>query len=685
MRRRICPLLHGLVLFLPVGCTAAPSEGPQGSGGAGAAVWDSDGDGIRDEDEGRADAVDSDGDGIPDYLDTDSDNNGRPDAIEGDGDTDGDGVPDRADLDDDGDGLSDRVELGADPSIPPDTDGDTLPDFRDPDSDGDGILDRFERDLDPDGDGIPAYRDLDADGDCRPDSIERGGGDPARAPVDSDGDGVADFLDLDSDDDGLLDAIEDPNCDGVLDPGESSPTSADTDEDGVTDLIEVAAGTNPNDDLDNPQVNGDFVFVMPYQAAPEPAQDTLDFSTNISQADVVFAMDTTASMGDEIMNLSEALQQMIAELAVEIPNIGIGVTQYRDFPTSPYGVAGDQPFVLEHRVMSVRTQEGRASVQSAVDRLDASGGNDAPESGWEALYQIATGKGTTEGRARVPAFDPATAPPSVIPTGESVGALGGVGFRAGSLPIVVMITDQPNHNGTIPAYRYHDISSPDHSEALRAMTHLGGRVIGVVTAEPDADEARADLTAGVVATGAVVPPSAWGPADVRPRACASDACCTGMDGSGVPAVHGKCPLVFTVSGNGQGLNHAIVQAIKVLTSHVSLDVSAAAEDDGGDSLDAVSAFIDRIVANNEAPAPCTPGLRVVDRNLDQVADTYPNVFPGPTVCFDVIPRINDSVPPTTEPQVFTARIVVTGDNVTTLSTRRIFFLVPPAIPHPPVH
>ncbi|MGK4009280.1 VWA domain-containing protein [Sorangium sp. So ce1036] len=681
MRRRLCPLLHCLLLFLPVGCTAAPSEG---SGGAGATVRDADADGIRDEDEGRADAVDSDGDGQPDYLDTDSDNNGRPDAIEGDGDSDGDGVPDRADLDDDGDGLPDRVELGADPSHPPDTDGDTLPDFRDPDADGDGIRDGFERDLDPDFDGLPAYRDLDSDGDCRPDSVERGDGDPARAPLDSDGDGGGDFLDLDSDNDGLLDALEDADCDGVLDPGESSVASADTDEDGVTDLVEAAAGTDPDDDLDNPQANGDFVFIMPYRAAPDPAQDTLDFSTSISQADVVFAMDTTASMDGEIRNLTEALQGMIEELAAAIPSIGIGVTQYRDFPKSPYGVAGDEPFVLEHRVMSVSSLEGRASVQSAVDRLVAEGGNDTPESGWEALYQIATGEGTTEGSARVPAFDPATAPPSVIPVGESVGLLGGVGFRAGSLPIVVMITDVPNHNGTIPAYRYPDIASPDHGEALRAMTRLGGRVIGVVTTEDEGDEARADLTAGVLATGSVVPPTAWGPAAVRPAACAEGACCTGTNGGGVPAVNDKCPLVFRVSEDGDGLNHAIVRAIEVLTTYVSLDVSAAAEDDDGDSIDAVSAFIDGIVANNGAPAPCAAGLRVVDRNQDGVVDTYPNVFPGPTVCFDVIPRENVSVPPTTAPQVFTANIAVTGDGVATLSTRRVFFLVPPEIPEPPV-
>ncbi|WP_437876620.1 VWA domain-containing protein [Sorangium sp. So ce513] len=724
MRRSLRPLLYSLLLSVPIGCNATsdnrPPPPPVTPVEPSPKLEDTDEDGISDEDEGRADAVDTDGDGTPDFEDTDSDNDGIPDKIEGairpgqqglpdsdgdgvpdfrDEDSDGngipdeeegtddlddDGLPDYADLDDDGDGLPDRLEIGPFPSRPINSDDDRWPDFRDTDSDNDGILDRFERELDADNDGIPSFRDLDSDNDCRPDAVERGDGDPNLPPIDSDGDGGPDFIDLDSDDDGLLDELEDVNCDGVLDPGESSTTSEDTDEDGVSDLIEVAAGTNPNDDLDNPHANGDFVFIVPYRKDPTPAQDTLDFSTNISQADVVFAMDTTGSMSGSISNLQNTLQDVIDQLAEEIPSIGIGVTHYRDFPRSPYGDSSDQPFLLEHRVMSVLTPAGRESVQDAVDNLRASGGADLPESGWEALYQIARGTGTTEGGARVPAFDPLTAPPRVIPAGETVGVLGGVGFRTGSLPIVVMITDVPSHNGTVPGSAYNGITSPTYTQALSSLTSLGGRMIGMATTDGDSGQTKADLTAGALATGSVVPPSAWGPAEVRPPQCAIDQCCTGANGSGVAANNNKCPLVFSVSLSGTGLNLAVVQAIKVLTTYVTLDISAAAEDDESDTVDAVSAFIDRVIANNLAPEPCTSGLRVIDKNLDSVADTYTNVFPGPTVCFDVLPKINVSVPPTEKPQMFTANIVVTGDGVTTLSTRKVFFLVPPEIPPPPV-
>lgn len=722
MRRSLRPLLYCLLLSIPVGCTAASDDKtpPPSPVDPEPTIEDTDEDGIDDADEGRDEAVDTDGDGLldfedtdsdddgvsdkvegaipigqtglpdsdsdgaPDFRDEDSDNNGRPDGEDGDDDLDGDGRADYADLDDDGDGLFDKDELGADPLDPVNSDDDRRPDFRDTDSDDDGILDQFERALDADNDGIPAFRDLDSDDDCRPDSVERGEGEADHPPIDSDKDGGGDYFDLDSDNDGLLDQLEDVNCDGVLDPGESSIASEDTDEDGVSDLIEQSAGTDPNDDMDNPRANGDFVFIVPYRADPNPAQDTLDFSTNISQADVVFAMDTTGSMGGVIESLRSTLQEIIEQLAVEIPNIGVGVTHYRDFPIEPYGSSSDEPFYLEHRVMTVLTPDGRESVQDAVDSLSAAGGNDLPESGWEALYQIATGAGTDEAGSHVPAFDPATAPPGAIPAGESVGTLGGVGFRAGSLPIVVMLTDVPSHNGTVPGYNYSRFTSPSYSQALSSLTALGGRLIGMATTDGNSGETKADLTAGALATGSVVPPSAWGPTEMRPSQCAVDQCCIGDNGRGVAATNGKCPLVFSVSLRGTGLNLAVIQAIKVLTTYVTLDISAAAEDDETDAVDAVSAFVDRIIANNLAPEPCTSGLRVVDKNLDGVADTYANVFPGPTVCFDVIPKINVSVPPTTEPQVFTANIVVTGDSVTTLSTRKVFFLVPPEIPVPPI-
>jgi len=203
---------------------------------------------------------DRDGDEIADYLDTDSDNDLIPDSIEGVVDTDEDGTPDYLDLDSDGDGIPDTVEVGVDPANPLNSSGDGAFDFQSTDSDGDGIPDNVEaganplEPIDSDSDSIADYRDLDSDND--------GALDEQETTVDSDSDGTGDYLDLDSDNDGLSDLIEvgvslgmDSNGDGRLDGGfgdngladaiETAPDSGNTDYDG-----DGVADTPPDTDID---------------------------------------------------------------------------------------------------------------------------------------------------------------------------------------------------------------------------------------------------------------------------------------------------------------------------------------------------------------------------------------------------------------------------------------------------
>ncbi len=645
---------------------------------------DSDGDGIGDNTEaGDADAgtapVDSDSDGTPDFRDLDSDGNDRPDPVDGEGDTDGDGVRDFADVDDDGDLIPDLDELGPDPAAPVDSDGDGTPDFRDVDSDGDTVADRFETLVDYDNDGAANFRDPDSDDDCRPDQLEAGG----NPPLDSDGDGRFDFADRDADNDGLADRLEDTNCNGVRDGDESSPLAGDTDGDGTSDLVENAAGTNPNNPADNPQANGDFVFLVPYVMPPSPTSDTLDFSTAISQADVFFLMDTTGSMGGEIGNLQASLGTIIPALATQIPNVGIGVGDYRDFRNAPSGGASDYPYVLRHRIMTVGTAGGRASVQGAVNALTASGGGDGPESGWQALHHIATGQGLTGvGGSNVTAFNNATSPPTTPTAGESLGTIPGVGFRPGSLPIVIQITDEPSHGGVGSAYSFG--GTTPRATALAELGNLGGRLIGVVSRDTLYVDANTDMLVGVNTSGARVPPSAWGA--TRPAGCSAAQCCTLENGAGeAPDGGGLCSLRFTIASDGSGLGTAVVDAVRAVANFVRIDVGALAADDPADAVDAVVAFVDRVQANPAAPVPCTPGLVAIDGNGDLINETFDAVQPGSTACFDVIPKMNTTVMPTENPQMFKATITVRGDGVTVLDTRDVFFLVPPSISGEPIN
>jgi hypothetical protein len=716
---RQLPALFAIVIL----AACAPTK--PGDGGPDAGIPelpDADGDGIADDHEGRGADRDTDGDGTPDYLDedsdddgvpdyreagddhsgtppvdsdldgtpdfndTDSDDNGRPDGIDGTADIDGDGVGDFADLDDDGDTITDLTELGI-PENPRDSDSDGTPDFQDTDSDNDTILDGHEGAGDPDTDGKGAYVDNDSDGDCVPDAAEAGDATLSTPPIDTDDDNQKDFLDLDADNDGLLDQLEDSNCNGNADPGESSTTDMDTDNDGVTDLIEDAANTDPTNPADNPQANGDFVFLVPYQDAPMPNQDTLDFSTDITQADVVFTMDTTGSMGQEIGALKSSIGSLITQIRSEIPNTGFAVTGFEDFPYSGYGVAGDEPYYRHHRVMTTNTAAGLTSIQNAVNAYGLGNGNDGPESNWEALYQIATGAGVSGGNITVPAFNPATAYPTAPPAGEFVGTIGAAGVRTGSLPIVLLITDACGHNSGM-GYGYSGIpTAATASGAVAALNGISARVIAVVsnpqTGGCESVNARSDMLQAVNGTNSLVPPAAWGPAGTRPASCAVGMCCTGIGGAGESPSGGMCPLLFMVDGNtGSGLGSAAATAVKVLSQYAEYDIGSLAVDDPSDAINAVSAFVSRVQAQPVGPG-CA-NLPATDTNSDTYVDTFTNVNPGVTVCFDVIPKTNTTVPATTMPQMFKATVQVEGDGVTTLDTRDVWFLVPPEIPDVPI-
>ncbi len=473
----------------------APPDG--GDAGADPASLDSDGDTISDADEGNG-LVDTDGDGIPDHLDLDSDGDGIPDAVEaGDADlttppvdTDGDGTPDFRDLDSDGDFIADADEGAGDFDLdgipnfrdfdadgdgifdseeagdlnlatpPVDTDGDRAPDFLDLDADGDFIADVHEGAGDFDGDGVPDFRDLDSDGDTVPDAIEAGDQDLTTAPVDTDGDGFPDFRDVDSDGDGLLDGIE-AGC-----PASTERTAADSDQDGFLDPAEIAYGSDPCDPASGID---DFYFVLPPGGPTQTA--TLTFTnTEIDRADLAIAIDTTGSMADEIANLQLGLSTtIIPGVRANINDVSVSVSSFEDFPVAPFGsaAAADRPFRLGSRVSS-----DASAAQAAVNGLVLRNGGDFPESAHAALYHIATGTGLPWMGGTVPAFDPMA---GRVP-GVADGTIGGVGFRSGSLPIIVLITDAVSHTWRdyLPA-----IQTATTGKVRDALVGIGGRVVGV--------------------------------------------------------------------------------------------------------------------------------------------------------------------------------------------------------------
>ena len=596
---------------------------------------DSDGDGILDADEAGDDStatppVDSDLDGTPDFIDLDSDNNGVADAIEGGGDLDGDGIGNFADADNDGDGILDASEIGLDPDHPINTDGDADPDYLDTDSDNDTISDLAESSLDSDGDGLGNYVDLDSDGDCIPDSAEAGDDNLATPPIDTDGDHAPDYLDLDSDGDGLADSQEDLNCNGVVDPGESSAVSADTDGDGVSDLVEVAAGTDPGDATDNPQANGDFVFVVPYQEPPSPTDDDLDFKTDLVKVDVYVLIDRSGSMSTEIATIKANMQTVANN--VTCPPLGQG-TPGQCIPdiwwgagTIGYTGANGQSY-SNH----LDLQPNPALVGPAIPTTEPAGCCNEPL--LLGTWSTVTGQGSATSGCAISTAYPARPDCSSAPAGAT--GIGYPCFRQGALPLVLLTTDEaPTQTQNCPGM----------PTVIGAANAISARIMGV---HGSGTAAMTDLRALATGTGAV------------------------------DANNNNAPVV--VNGADAQAATAIENGIKLLANGLPLDLNAVTVDDPSDSVDAVTAFVSRLETLQLGTPQCTAGLTDQDSNNDGFKDLYIDVTTGTPVCWKIVPKQNTTVQPTSQPQLFQATVEVYGDGITLLDTRNVYFLVPPKI------
>ena len=726
---------------------------------------DSDSDGIPDAIEGRngnacTPPADSDGDGVPDFRDLDSDdatNSSMPDRVEAGPnptaplDSDGDGEYDYLDPDDDGDGIPDFLEMTAqgalapahDPGTAPDTDGDGIPDYLDRDSDNDTIDDKEERFADNDGDLIPNYRDTDSDGDCVPDRAEAGDDSLVTPAIDTDGDGAPDFVDTDSDNDGLVDGSEDKNCDGVVQGCETSRTIGDTDGDGVSDLVEAEAcsvkppsvqmatmcACDGHDSGKTPQSRGDFVFIVAYQQPPAPAREVLSFSTDVHQADIVFAVDTTGSMQSCIDNLSSGLAQLVSKVKAKIPDAAFGLFEFRDFgnpQNSPFTSPPNIPALRYVQRLETVTGAGLAAMQSALGGLQALGGGDGPEAGWAALWTLATTATRAVAVTGSSTYNLVTnAGLLPLSSGETGGTGGGAGFRSGSIPIVVTVSDAEWHDapgsavGADPesgknAYPSVDqfgqpacnpcTNVPSRREAMTLLQGIGARVIGLAAlGGQQTGDPKTRATKVAQETGAVVHPGDFGPAGVRPAGCATDKCCTGLDAGGSvvgeSSLAGDCPLSFTVSGqNGTGVSDSVVAGIYALASALRFDVHVEAHDVDPNTVDN---FLLRLEPNLSGIGPAAlcvtlPPSPLEDKytgpkallGADGLAETFPGLGGNNQVCFDVVPKTNNAVMPTNKPQLFRAQLQVRGvSGMTEVNLgvpREVFFLIPPVIVNTPI-
>jgi hypothetical protein len=433
----------------------------------------------------------------------------------------------------------------------------------------------------------------------------------------------------------------------------------------------------------------DFFFVLPYDDPAGPQEKPLTFSTDVKAMDVFVNMDTTGSMGGPIANLQNSLVgTVIPGIQAAVPDTQFGAGAFEDFPISPFGAnpcfvtnAPDQPFQLLQAITPVI-----ADAQAGVQALTTPGGQpigcgaDWPESNIEAMYQIATGAGLVG-----PA--PTNVPPNNL-------GIGGVGFRQGSMPVIVTVTDAPSHDpGNVLCYGGQDY---DNNAAILAVAHtrqqtvtalndICARVVTVAVNDFDGCSPYSDGVYFAENTGTVIPPEAWDLApDGRPGGGAVGQCFTGLKGAGVaPNAAGSCPLVYRSNAAGAGVGAGMVDGVSLLASYSPFDVTTAVDgvdtDIDGNPLPAGYTTADFIVAVtpfSHGPVPL-PG--VPPPVLTPTA--FENVIPDTDVTF-TIQAYNDFVPQAPVPRIFTATIRVLADGCSDLDERTVFILVPPQ-PLPP--
>lgn len=434
----------------------------------------------------------------------------------------------------------------------------------------------------------------------------------------------------DSDQDGLTDLAE--LCEHGTDP-----CSEDSDGDGVNDLVETAYGSDPNDSGDNPRERGDFVFVVPYSPdgsiSPDPHRDALSFGTDLQKVDVYISIDTSGSMSGSINNLKNSFRDVIVpELAAQVPDIWFGVGTFTECPS---GSCRDAMKNLQDMTPDVD------AVQMALQPLTTTCGSREPYR--HNLWVLATGQ-PEDYRGYID-------PPSRRCTDPAM--IGWPCFRPDAVRVIVQVGDEPMSQGD-------SCQGPgrDHQPVMDAMNAAGIHYIGINSASNgSANDENLERDMIQVA----------------------------MDTRTIDATTGE-PLYFSVPSTGVGLGENLVEAIRRFTTNVPIRVDAVADNDptNPNGVNAVTAFIDRLEPNLTGDTVegrmCT-NLTTAPNGV-MGYDFFPSVFPGTSVCFNVIPKPNQMVQGTAEPQIYRARIRVIGNTETPLDEREVLFLVPPVLQGP---
>ena len=321
--------------------------------------------------------------------------------------------------------------------------------------------------------------------------------------------------------------------------------------------------------------------------------------------DVFLLFDDTGSFTSNSPIVRSAFPTIISSLQASLPGIdlGFGLGRFEEYGNFAAENSTGRPFILNQPIVESITPGFTTAIQSALDRVAPGYGGDTPETDIEALYQLVTGlgfDGNNNGSVQdsgpaglastqlnpgisgdVPSF---TSYQADLANGglPSAGNVGGGGFRAGALPIILLATDtgfvfQPKGETeisgtggvTLPLSQLSQTSrgttpfgaGAGLQETVTALNALGALVVGLGTNPETSIDPRQSLEALSTLTGAMNRSTATIP-----------------NGTTTPIAPGS-PLYFQIgAGFGNTVADGIVQAIQNAVTNVDLDLTIKSSD-----------------------------------------------------------------------------------------------------------
>jgi hypothetical protein len=323
------------------------------------------------------------------------------------------------------------------------------------------------------------------------------------------------------------------------------------------------------------------------------------------RVDVFLLFDDTGSFVNNSPIVRGAFPDIIANLQSALPGIdlGFGVGRFEEYANFASEYASGRPFVLNQPIVAATTAWFMSAIQAGLDRTTPGYGGDEPETDIEALYQLVTGKGfdgnnngslldsgpaglaasqTNPGSSGdVPPFASFVADPAQGVLGAA-GNIGGGGFRAGALPIILLATDtgiayQPKGEASItgigglnlPLSTLTETSRPTTpfgsgagiQETITALNALGALVIGLGTNPEASFDPRQQLEAISRLTGA------------------TNQTTTTISNGTTDAIAPGDPLYFQIaSGFAASVANGVVSAIQNAVTNVAVDIDVRASD-----------------------------------------------------------------------------------------------------------